>query len=107
VKRFALVLLFTACKGPETTPLPAAPRIDDAEVTRAETACEDYKKQVCAQGGDAAENCRLADSRIEAVKLQVRTLNAGGMSAMDRAVVLADLRRIAAGCIEDASRLRK
>ncbi len=98
-----LILVLSACK-PEVEEKAPPPAIDSAEAERAKAACDDYKKRICARGD--AENCKLADSRIESVTLQMRTLAADGLTPTDRAVVLAELRRVAAGCMEDAAKLR-
>ena len=91
--------------GAEQGPPPPS----ETEVERARAACKDYQQKVCqaAEGKPAlAEECKLAQPRLDALEMQVRALRSSGeMTDNDRRVVQAAVRRLAAECIQDAARL--
>ncbi len=87
------------------------PPIEQAEAARGVTACEQYKAAVCAcaektESPDHDRECKLADSRIEALKMQLDVLAAKDQIAgQDRRVVQAEARKVIKGCLEDTAKL--
>jgi len=119
MKRWVFVcLLFASCKGkshespPVTTAPPGPPPIGAIEAERGVKACADYKRLACACAKESKDEeigrqCGLADTRIEALELQLRVAQSGdGMDVRDRAVVRVEARRIMDGCIQSAADLR-
>ncbi len=106
-----LPLLFCSCEKKVESPgefelEKSRPTIAPEEIERARVACADYKARVClASKSEQAlsVDCKQADMRIEAVETQAKIL--GSNSDLDPesyAVVRAQLRKVAKGCIESA-----
>src|SRR5690606_23400222 len=109
-------LALFACKGqPEeeggggAAPPPAAEHLSQSEADRGRQACRAYAEQVCRCAGtheDLKAECDMSGARLEALEMSVRAAMAeGSATAKDRRDLLANVRKIMRGCVEDSSKL--
>lgn len=94
-------------KAPEKEQGP--PPISETEANRGLEACAAYQDKVCElakEDPSLEEDCGLADSRIEAIEVQLEALEEGG-DAEQRAVVQTNIRRVYKRCLEGLAELEK
>jgi hypothetical protein len=85
------------------------PALSEREIERGRAACDQYRARVCACAEaeeSLAGDCRLAESRIEGLAMQLRILGAAGdLASTERRVVQAEARKIILGCFEATAEL--
>jgi len=102
-------------KAEEKQPPPGdgPPPISKVEEKRGTEACSDFKVRACKCASEHPENsalvtdCKLADSRIEALNLSIEHSTASNASAENRAIVIGNGRRVIQRCIERSAQLAK
>ncbi len=120
MKAIIITVLFAclvpACKKQERSSKKAedGPEpISVKEQERGQDACADFKKRACACASEHPDNgkletdCKLADSRIEALNLSARVSATENSSAADRSAGVTNARRVVSKCIERSAELAK
>ena len=110
----AALLALVSCGRGDPGGEPAQPEVQpigDVEAARGQRACESLAERACA-GADGdpsrSEECALARARPQALEMNLRVARArdSNLSPRDLSGVIAETRKIAAGCLEDLARLR-
>ena len=111
----ALALATGACKERERSAEPPSrtpPPVTAAEKQRGVAACADYKSRVCAcarsSRPDLAGQCRMADTRIDALELSLKMADAErdtGKADSNKALAISNARKVMRQCIEQVAEL--